>query len=289
MTRTWRFPALAVFAAAMLLLAACGGLRGSGGSQGGDQSGGGAVVKAPSNLVTTGKLTYGTAATFPPFEYIGEDGQPTGFDIEMGARLAEYMGLEVEILDMDFDGLIPALQGGRIDIINSAMYIKPEREEQVDFVPYMVIGEAIIVRAGNPAGIENLDDLCGLTVAVTRGAIGEVYMTEQNEVCEQKGLPEMNILALPTNQDAMLAVSQGQADAFDTSIPGAAHLQQQRPGEFEVATTFDLGTQIGIAVRKGDSEMRSAIEAALQKLVEDGHYHALLEKYNLPPESSFFD
>lgn len=264
-----------------LVLASCGG--GSGPDANKEER-----VTPPTNLVMDGKLTYGTAATFPPFEYRDSNGNLTGFDIEMVAKLAEYMGLEVEFLDMDFDGLIPALKGGRIDIINSAMYIKPEREEQVDFVPYLVIGEAIIVPKGNPQNIGTLDDLCGKTVAVTRGAIGEVYMTKQNEQCKEKNLPDMTILALPTNQDAMLAVAQGQAAAFDTSIPGAAHLLQQRPDEFEVATTFDLGTRIGIAVRKGDTEMRRAIEEAMRLFVEEGHYEKLLEKYNLPPESNLF-
>lgn len=248
----------------------------------------GAFVKPPSDVITPGVLTYGTAATFPPFEYRDKSGKLTGFDIEMGERLASLMGLRVSVLDMDFDGLIPALKGRRIDIINSAMYIKPEREKQVDFVPYMMIGESIVVLNGNPKGIRRLDDVCGKTVAVTRGAIGEVYMKQQNEVCKSKNLPEVNILALPTNQDAVLAVSHGRADAFDTSIPSAAYLQEQRPGEFQVAVTFNLGTRIGIAVRKGDVEMRRAVEDALKIFVQSGDYDRLMKKYNLPPESSLF-
>jgi len=246
-----------------------------------------APVASPEDLVAPGNITYGTAATFPPFEF-QQDGELTGFDIEMMDRLAGYMGLETEALDQDFDGLIPALNGGRIDVINSAMYITPERQEQVDFVPYMVIGEAVIVPKGNPENVRSLDDLSGLTVAVTRGAIGEVYMTEQNDKLKEAGKEPMEIRALPTNQDALLAVTSGQADAFDTSIPGAAHLLKQRPGEFEVATTFDLGTEIGIAVRKGDEDMKRAMEEAMQLFVEEGHYEKLLEKYNLPPETNYF-
>lgn len=271
-----------IIAVMALALAVLGGHDMAGAAEGGPQ------VTPPSGLVARGKLSYGVAATFPPFEYHAEEGGLTGFDVEMAARLAEYMGLEPAPLDMDFDGLIPALQGRRLDIINSAMYITPARAAQVDFVPYLIIGEAIIVRAGNPRNIQELDDLCGLTVAVTRGAIGEVYMTDQAAVCQAKGLPRLNILALPTNQDAMLAVLQGQADAFDTSIPGAAHLQQQRPGQFEVATTFELGTVIGIAVRKDDADMKRALEEAMALLVESGEFDELLRKYNLPLESSFF-
>ena len=247
-------------------------------------------VSPPAELAESGTLSYGTAATFPPFEYHDpETGELTGFDIEMIRALAGYMGLEPEALDTDFDGLVPALKGGRIDIINSAMYIKPEREEQVDFVPYMVIGEAIVVPEGNPEGVSKLpEDLSGLDVAVTRGAIGERYMEEFNDQLEEMGLPPMNIMTFPTNQDALLAVHSGRAHAFDTSIPGAAHLKGQREGEFEVAATFDLGTEIGIATRKGDEDMQRAVREALEVFVEEGEYARLLEKYGLPEDVNYF-
>ncbi|MGF1525526.1 MAG: transporter substrate-binding domain-containing protein, partial [Candidatus Competibacterales bacterium] len=70
-------------------------------------------VAPPGELAQSGRLTYGTAATFAPFEYV-EDGELTGFDIEMGALLAEKMGLEPQPMNMEFNGLIPALQGGRM-------------------------------------------------------------------------------------------------------------------------------------------------------------------------------
>lgn len=128
--------------------------------------------KAP-DLVAPGKLTYGVAATFAPFEF-QENGQNTGFDIEFGAAVAKKTGLEPSPLNMNFDGLIPALQGRRIDVINSAMHINPKRAAQVDFAPYMRIGNEVVVRAGNPLGITGRDGLCGHKVAVTLGGIEEI-------------------------------------------------------------------------------------------------------------------
>lgn len=247
-----------------------------------------AEVAAPASLVNDGELTYGVAASFPPFEYKGADGTPEGFDIDMIEALAGYMGLTAKPLDIDFDGLIPALGGKRIDLINSAMYIKPEREEAVDFVPYMVVGEALMVPKGNPKAISTVpDDLSGKTVAVTRGAIGETYMNDFNRQLETAGKAEMKILALPTNQDALLAVQSGRADAFDTSVPGAAYTVSQND-KLEMAATFDLGTKIGIAVRKGDTEAATAVKAALDKFVSSGEYATLLEKYHLPAEVNLF-
>ncbi|MFN8592799.1 MAG: ABC transporter substrate-binding protein [Thermomicrobiales bacterium] len=246
-----------------------------------------ATVAPPEGLVTDGKLTYGVAASFPPYEY-QENGEYKGFDIELGAAIAALMGLQPEIVDMQFDGLIPALQGNRIDLINSAMYIKAEREEQVDFIPYMIIGEAIVVPKGNPLGITSMDDLSGRTVAVTVGAIEEIYANEANAKLKAAGKPEMTVLTLPTANDAVLATTQGRADAYLHSTPGAAFLMQEMPDTFEVAGIFALDTRIGIAVRKGDTAMKEAIQAALDALVANGTYDELMAKYNLPADLSLF-
>ena len=239
-------------------------------------------------LVASGKLTYGTAATFAPFEYT-VDGELTGFDIELGAHMAELMGLDVNPLNMEFKGLIPALQGGRIDIINSAMYIKPERAEQVDFIPYMRVGNEIIVAKGNPKKINSRADLCGMSVAVTLGGIQESYAREDAAACEAAGKETVNVLTFPTAQDSALTVRQGRADAFFNSTPGATVQVTALPDVYEiVGETFAADTEIGFAVRKGDEEMKMMVVEALNKSVEDGTYAALIEKYNLPASVSLF-
>jgi polar amino acid transport system substrate-binding protein len=92
-----------------------------------------------STLVAPGMLTYGTAATYPPFQSL-EDGKIVGFSVEHGDALAAKLGLKTAIVNLDFGGLIPALQAKRFDIINSAMRVTDQRKEQVDFIPYMRIG-----------------------------------------------------------------------------------------------------------------------------------------------------
>jgi polar amino acid transport system substrate-binding protein len=239
-------------------------------------------------LVSPGKLTYGTAATFAPFEYM-QDGKFVGFDIEFGEAIAKKMGLEPVIINIEFRGLIPALQGRRIDIINSAMYINPQRAEQVDFVPYMRIGNQIIVRKGNPLNIRSRDDLCGRRVAVTLGGIQENYAREDARKCEAAGRPTVTVLTFPTAQDSALAVRQGRADAHFDSTPGAAKATSELPDIFEVAgEVFEANTLIGIAVRKGDAAMKAAIEAAVREAVADGTYVRLLQKYNLPLAGNIF-
>lgn len=241
-----------------------------------------------SDLVAAGKLTYGTAATFAPFEY-QENGVFTGFDIEFGAAVAKKMGLKPVVTNMDFSGLIPALLGHRIDIINSGMYINPKRAEVVDFVPYMKIGDEILVRKGNPLKITTNIDLCGHKVAVTLGGIEETYAREDAASCQKAGKPVLTVLTLPTAQDSILAVRQGRADALYDSTPGAVKLVTELPDVFQMAgPPFKNNTQIGIALRKGDTALKQAIEKAVHEVVADGTYAKLLAKYHLPASGSIF-
>lgn len=275
----------------MVLLAACGNNSTTGGTVSpteGASAEPSAATADDFKLVSNGKLTYGVAATYPPFEYM-EDEQYTGFDIEFMQAIAGELGLEVEIMAMNFDGLIPALQGKRIDIINSAMFVTEARAAQVDFINYMGIGRSIVVPKGNKLGIASMNDLSGKTVAVTRGAIEEVYVTEFNSELKAEGKTEIDILALPTANDAVLATENGRADAFLHSSPGAAYLLKEREGVFEIAQTMESGTQIGIAVGKGETALAGAIEEAIQTLVAKGVYHQLMSKYNLPAEMSLFN
>jgi len=242
-----------------------------------------------SGIVESGALTYGVAATFPPFEF-QKDGVLTGFDIDMIDALGKKLSATPKPMNMDFQGLIPALAGGRLDLINSAMYINPQRSEQVDFVPYMTIGELIIVKKGNPSGITGRDDsLCGKTISTTLGAIEETYARQDAERCKAAGKPEVTVQTLPTGPDTVTSVLQGRADLMFTSTPGAAAMLADLSGQIEaVGKEFDSSTHIGMAVRKGDTAMHASIEAALKEIAADGTYDKLLAKWNLPPTVSPF-
>jgi polar amino acid transport system substrate-binding protein len=239
-------------------------------------------VQPPKDLVNSGKITYGVAATFAPFEYM-EDGKLVGFDIELMDAIAKKMNLGVEIMNMEFKGLIPALQSNRIDIINSAMYIRPEREEQVDFVPYLTVGNEILVRAKNPKGIQSRADMCGSKIAVTLGGFQEKLAREDDDNCKKAGKPGVDVMTFPTAQDAALAVKTARADAIYNSTPGAYKQVQELPNDFAVAgKTFGPFAKIGIAVRKSDTQMKGAIAAALAAVKADGVIDRLLTKYGMP-------
>ncbi|WP_206131474.1 ABC transporter substrate-binding protein [Burkholderia sp. Ac-20379] len=249
-----------------------------------------AQAASPAKLVESGKLTYGVAATFAPFEFT-KGGQLTGFDIDLVNAIAKQMSVAPAPQNMQFSGLIPALQGGRLDIINSAMYITPARSGQVDFVPYLRLGDRVIVQAANPAKITGRDDsICGKNLAVTLGGIEENYARADVERCKAAGKPAPTVLTLPTAQDSALSLRQGRADAIYNSTPGTVQLMTEVPDVYKtVGPEFEQTTTIGFAVRKGDAAMAAALKDALAKVVADGTYKQLIAKWKLPASVSIFD
>ncbi|CAM2159964.1 polar amino acid transport system substrate-binding protein [Paraburkholderia tropica] len=237
----------------------------------------------------SGKLTYGVAASFAPFEFT-RSGTLTGFDIDLAQAVAKEMKLEPAPQNMQFNGLIPALQGGRIDLINSAMYITPARSAQVDFVPYLRVGDRIIVQQSNPAKITGRDDsLCGKNVAVTLGGIEETYARADAKRCTAEGKTAPNVMTLPTAQDAALSLRQGRADAI-YNTPGTVQLLAEVPNTYKaVGPEFEQTTTIGFAVAKGNTAMAGALKDALAKVVAQGTYRQLIAKWKLPASVSIFD
>ncbi len=219
----------------------------------------------PPALLTAGKLTYGTAASFSPFEF-QKDGKLAGFDIEMAEALAAKMGLATAALNMEFKGLIPALQGRRVDLINSAMYINSQRAEQVEFIPYMTIGNEIVVRKGNPLGIKARGDLCGHRVAVTLGGIEETYARQDVEACKAAGKPEPDG-ADPADRAGQFAfVAAGPCRrALRRRTPSAVELMHERAGRVSRLQASRSRATPASAWRcaRDDPAMKAALETAL--------------------------
>jgi polar amino acid transport system substrate-binding protein len=244
-------------------------------------------AQAP-ELAEAGKLTWGASVTFPPFEF-EENGKPSGFDIDLADALAKKMGLQSAIMPIEFKGLIPALLGKRIDIIISGMYINPQRLEVADMVPYLLVGNQIVVRNGNPKHIDGKAGLCGLRVAAPVGTVFETSAKQVSADCKAAGKAEVSLLALPGTTNCALALTQDRADAIIVSTATVAALMHETPDAYAAGgAPFDADTKVGIAVRKDTPALKAAIEKALQAVVADGTYAALIKKWALPPASSAF-
>ncbi len=244
-------------------------------------------AQAP-ELADPGKLTWGASTTFPPFEFV-DNGKPTGFDIDFTAALAKKMGLQSALMPIEFKGLIPALLGKRIDVIVSGMYINPQRQEVADFVPYLLVGNQIVVRAGNPKQIDGVPALCGKQVAAPVGTVFEVAAKQASDQCKAAGKPEITLLLLPGTTNCALALTQNRADAIIVSTATVAALMHETPGAYAAGgAPFDTSTKVGIALRKDTPGLKAALDKAVQAIVADGTYAALIKKWNLPPASSAF-
>ncbi|MCD0502380.1 transporter substrate-binding domain-containing protein [Bordetella petrii] len=209
-----------------------------------------------------------TDATFPPMEFV-KDGQRTGFDIELIEALGKAMGKKIEWIDIDFKGLIPALQAGRADMAVSAIYITDARKQVVDFTdPYYAGGLVVLTRKDGP--IKHLKDLDGRKVSVQVGTKSVNYLKEH--------YPKVQRVEVEKNQEMFNLVQVGRAEAAVTGKPAAKLFAQSSPG-LTVLDEQITTEQYGIAVSKRTPELTAALNAALKQLKADGTYDKVVGKW----------
>ena len=215
-------------------------------------------------------LRVGTNAEFPPFEYVGEDGQPDGFDIALIKAIGEKIGYEVVVENMEFASLVGAI-GTKIDVAIAGMTIDEERLQSVDFSdPYYDAIQYVIVPEGSD--IDSAEDLEGKKIGVQLGTTGD-YAVEEIEGATaaqyNKGVDAVNDL-LNGRVDCVI-IDKNPALVFEAEYEGIVAL----PGD-----QFDFGVeQYAIALPKGDTELAEKINTALKELKEDGTYDKLVKQY----------
>jgi polar amino acid transport system substrate-binding protein len=233
----------------------------------------------PQAVRDAGKLTVGSDVAYPPVEFNDTDGKTAiGIDPDIAAAIGEKLGVKLEFVNGTFDGLIPQLTTSkRIDLIMSAMSDNKKRQATVDFVDYFSAGTSIIVKKGNPEKITGLDDFCGKTVAIQRGTTQDDVAEAQKTKCGSK---KLTILKFDTDPEALQQIKGGRAVADMNDFPVAAYTAQKQP-DFEVVGEQLEAGPYGIGVRKSDTQLRDAIKAALQAIIDDGTYTKILEKWNV--------
>lgn len=215
-------------------------------------------------------LRVGTNAEFPPFEYVGDDGEPDGFDIALIKAIGDKLGYEVVVENMEFASLVGAI-GTKIDVAIAGMTIDEERLQSVDFSdPYYDAIQYVIVPEGSD--IKAAADLEGKKIGVQLGTTGD-YAVEEIEGATaaqyNKGVDAVNDL-LNGRVDCVI-IDKNPALVFEAEYEGIVAL----PGD-----QFDFEVeQYAIALPKGDTELAEKINQALQELKEDGTYDALVKQY----------
>jgi polar amino acid transport system substrate-binding protein len=217
---------------------------------------------------------------YAPIEFFeAGTNEPKGLDVDLGKALAERLGVRVEFINTGFDGIISSLQTKDGDVIMSAMTITPERQEEIDFIPYINVGTGILVEAGNPEGIAELGDLCGLTVAVQEGTIQQDMLEDLNaDACSDD---KIEVVTFDQNPLAVEELRVGGADAVLADFPVALNDANQSEGALEVVGEQFDAEPYGIGLRKESTALKSALEDALQELMDDGAYASILEDWGL--------
>ena len=229
-------------------------------------------------------LRVGSDISYAPLEfYASKTKQVEGFDYDLAQALAEQIGDPIVFQNHDFNDLIPSLNGGRYDVVISAMSDTRARSKQVDFVDYFLAGSGMLVHAGNPHHVFNLASLCGMTVDLQRGTSQFVAVDAQSKKCVQIGLRPIKMLLYPTDDEALKHFLAGESMAHISDYPVVAHLARTLDGgKAYVVTGEQFGVvPYGIAVSKKNPQLRDKIQGALKFIISNGTYDRLLDKWGL--------
>lgn len=239
----------------------------------------------PKDIQESGVIRVGSDIAYAPMEYYDTDGKTVlGFDKDLTDLLTEQLGVSFEWNNAVFDSLITQLKSDRIDVAISGMSDTAERQKEIDFVDYYRAGAMLLVKKGNPEGLESIADLCGQTVAVQRGTTQAGYAKDQSKQCESDGKPAVDLLEFDRETEAMLQVKNGRAASGLQDYPVATYNARTSGGgnDFEVVgDQIDAGP-LGIGVSKDAPELRDALQEAVQAVIDSGDYQKLIEEYETP-------
>jgi polar amino acid transport system substrate-binding protein len=241
----------------------------------------------PAEIRRSGVVKVGSDIEFPPLEFYAEgSATPRGFDVDLGAALADVLGVRFDFVNFtDLEGLLPALRAGRFDIVMSGMVDTPERREQgIAFVDYLMAGTSILVAKNNPRGIRSMDDLCGHEVAVQKDTEQDIHAIPlQSGACRAAGRPEVNVSAFESEERVLDQLRRGRvlAGLVDAVVAGYSAKTVGFGIEFDVIGAPVGAGSYGIGVAEENVGLRDAIVRALTALMADGTYRALLEKWGL--------
>lgn len=226
------------------------------------------VLSLSATALAKERIYVGTNAEFPPFEYL-ENGKITGFDIELMNEIGKVLNADIKIQDMTFDGLLPALQLKKVDVVIAGMTATEERMKTVAFTqPYYTASQVIIVKEGDNS-IKSFEDLKGKRVGVMLGFTGDTVVSEIEGVkIERFNAAYAGIMALKADK----------ADAVVLDSEPAKNYVKQNPG-LKLAEADAAKEEYAIAIRKNDKALLEKIEKALTEIKANGTYDKLIEKY----------
>lgn len=267
-------------AALVLSLAACGSTASSAASSEAASSDAASSETASSeaasetetaelSTVEPGKLIMSTNAAFPPYEMTTDSGEFEGIDIETAQAIADKLGLELQIDDMDFDAALLAVQQGKSDMVMAGVTVTDERQNVMDFTDSYATGiQSIIVK--EDSDIASVDDLAGKKIGTQRGTTGYLYCSDD--------FGDENVVAYDDGLTAVQMLNNGQVDCVVIDNAPAKEFIAANPG-LKLLDTAYVEEDYAIGIGKGNTELKDAINTALEELKADGTLQAIVDKY----------
>ena len=271
------FMAAAGLTVAALALTACGGSSSTASSAAASSVASSAAASSEAasaaatelTTVEAGKLTMATNAAFPPYEMTTDAGEFEGIDIETAQAIADNLGLELQIDDMDFDAALLSVQQGKADIVMAGVTVTDERKAVMDFSDSYATGiQSIIVP--NDSDIASPDDLAGKKIGTQRGTTGYLYCSDD--------FGEDAVVAYDNGLTAVQALNNGQVDAVVIDNEPAKAYVESNPG-LKILDTSYAEEDYAIGMNKSNTALLEAVNAALEELKADGTLQSIVDKY----------
>ena len=234
--------------------------------------------------IESGKLIMSTNAQFPPYELVsdGEGYEGTGYegiDVEIAYALAQKLGLELVIDDMDFDGALLAVQNGKSDMVMAGVTVNEERLVNMDFTDSYANGVQVVI-VPEDSDIQTIEDLEGKKIGTQRGTTGYIYCSDTPE---NGGYGEDAVTGYEDGATAVQALMNGQADCVVIDNAPAQEYVKANPG-LKILDTEFANEDYAIGVAKGNTALQDALNTALAELQADGTIQSIIDKY-IPAEA----
>ncbi|KXA65762.1 ABC transporter substrate-binding protein [Cutibacterium avidum] len=235
------------------------------------------AAMVPDDIKKSGALRNGAAANYAPAEFIDTDGSTVvGYDVDYITAVGKLMGLKVTTANAAFPTLIPAI-GSKYDVSVSSFTTTPERQKQVTMTTYFKAGFSMAVPKGNPKKVSP-DDLCGHSVAVQTGTAQETAAQQKLKECTKAGKKPIDLLSYESQSDATTNVVGGKADVLYADSVITAYAIKQT-SQLEALGGITDASKLGVVTAKNDGGLSKAIQAATQKLIDDGTMKKLLASW----------
>lgn len=227
-----------------------------------------------------GKIVLGTSADYPPYEFYKEINgklEVVGFDIEIAKEIAKDLGVDLEIKDMKFEGLLAALEAGNIDFIVAGMVPTEERKKSVDFSKtYYQAEQHMIIRAADKDKLKTVEDLKGLKIGAQKSTVQETIATEQ--------IPGATVRSLAKITDLVLELKNNKVDGVVLVAPVAASYAKQNSDIVVPSISFGKEDGVAIAVKKGTEDFLQSINSTLDRLIKDDIISKFIEEATILAE-----